>query len=301
MFKNTAKRIMLKPYSFISPFIVYIKQFIFRLRIESTFRGIVSQNVGENQASNLAVSVFMPVAIKDIDSLTPTVLSLRRYLRHPITELIVCGKNEKILVEICMELGVKFIDEQDVEPVKQGDIGYICNGVDRSGWIYQQLLKVNAYKYCESDHILIWDCDTEMLKPTSFEIQGKIIIEYSEELHIPYDVCTKRLIGQVSGLEMGFTCHKILFSKDILDAMFGEIERKFQSTWYEAIINCLDTDEASSFSEYNVYSQYAIINFAESVRIRHWRNFADVKTNNRIRNSLVGRLFNTVSYHSWAQ
>jgi len=302
VFINLAKRILDKPYRFFSPFVTYVKQNMFRRRVESE---IIRENIVQSKSldleSSLPVSIFIPVAPKDIKCISPTVNSLRKYFRHPVSEIIVCGKYEESLARECTELGVKFIDERDVQPIEKVDINYICKGIDRSGWIYQQFLKINAINYCKSDHILIWDCDTEMLKPTVFEIEGKLIIEYSEELHTPYDICTNKLIGRSSGLKLGFTCHKILFSKDIVRAMMVEIEQRFQSPWYNAIVSCLDTREASSFSEYNVYSHYVIANYSDSVKIRHWSNFADVKTNNRLRNLLVGRMFSSVSYHSWAQ
>jgi hypothetical protein len=302
VFISLLKRILVKPYLFVFPFVVYAKQLVFRRRVESSnIRGNVTQSECRNLESILEVSIFIPVAPKDIRCIAPTVNSLRNNLQHPISEIIVCGRYEESLGRECIELGVKFIDERDVQPVERDDINYICEGIDRSGWIYQQLLKINASNRCKSDHILIWDCDTEMLKPTIFEIQGKLIIEYSEELHTPYDVCTNKLIGQSNGLKLGFTCHKILFSKDILRAMIEEIEQRFQSPWYDAIVSCLDSREASSFSEYNVYSHYALTNYSESFKIRHWRNFADVRTNNLLRNVLVRRMFSSVSYHSWSQ
>ena len=302
MFINLAKRIFVKPYQFFSPFITYVKQHEFRRRVESELnQENIVQSKSRNLESSLPVSIFIPVAPKDINCISSTVDSLRKYLQHPVSEIIVCGKHEESLGKECSELGIKFIDERDVQPVEKADINYIYKGIDRSGWIYQQLLKMNAINYCKSDHILIWDCDTEMLKPTVFENQGKIIIEYSEELHTPYDICTNKLIGQSSGLKLGFTCHKILFSKDIVRAMMAEIEQRFQSPWYNAIVSCLDSREASSFSEYNVYSHYVIANHSDSVKIRHWRNFADVKTNNHLRYVLVRRMFSSVSYHSWAQ
>lgn len=302
MFINFAKRILKKPYRYIFPLVVYRKQRIFRRKVKSRIsRANLGQNENLDLESKLAVSIFIPVALKDIARLATTVNSLKKYLRHPIKEIIVCGMFKEPLVEVCAELGVKLIDERDIQPIAKGDISCICNGVDRSGWIYQQLLKLNASNCCESDHILIWDSDTEMLKPTSFENQGKLIIEYSEEIHRPYEVCTTKMLGQCIALDLGFTCHKILFSKVILRAMIKEIESRFGLPWYEAIINCIDADEASGFSEYNVYSNYALIGFSESVEIRHWRNLSDVKTSGRLRNVLIKKMFSTVSYHSWEQ
>ena len=300
--EDNFKKILNRPYFFILPLVIAAKQFLFRRQVESKIdRRVVIASNNKALGSNLSISIFIPVAIKDIECLSPTVNSLRRYLQHPILEIIICGRNDESLLTVCKELDVKFLDERDVQPVDKNAIIYDCNGVDRSGWLYQQLLKINSINYCESDHLLIWDSDTELLKPTNFESQGRFVIEYSEERHRPYEECTTKLLGKNSGFNLGFTCHKILFDNEILLAMVCEMESRFRLSWHEAIIKCIDTDEASSFSEYNVYSHFALMHFVDSVEIRHWRNFADVKTGNRLRNVLIKRLFSTVSYHSWAQ
>jgi len=302
MIKNLAKKIMHKPHRYIYPFIVYRKQYLFQRQVESHIDiGIISRKMSKDFVSGLAVSVFIPVAIKDMACITLTVNSLKMYLQHPINEIIICGKSDDSLVKKCLELGVTFKDERDVQPIEKDDIDYICDGSDRSSWLYQQLLKINSFNFCASDHVLIWDSDTVLLKPTSFENHGRLIIEFSEELHMPYEVCTTKLIGEYKDLNLGFTCHKILFSKEILRGMVRTIESRSHLPWYGAILESIDTEEASSFSEYNLYSHYAITSSAESILIRHWSNLADVKTNTRFRSALIRKMFSTVSYHSWAQ
>jgi|694.fasta_scaffold17285_4 hypothetical protein len=290
------------PYKAALPLIIAGRQSLFRQEFESNMnKATVSEVKNRHVMSKLPVSVFIPVAAKDLNCVSITVDSLRKYLQHPIHEIVICGAYEEFLVKECRRLKVNFIDEKIVQPLEKSKIRYLCNGVDRSGWLYQQFLKLNSPKHCKSDHVLVWDSDTELLKPVNFEHDGKHIIEYSEERHDPYDECTAKLLGINSEFKAGFTCHKILFNRTNLLEMLEEIESRFQLDWYQAIITCLDPNEASSFSEYNLYSNYVLKNHDMTTQIRHWRNFADSKSANHFRRKLIMKLFVSVSYHSWAQ
>lgn len=296
------KSLLRKPYEAFRPIIVAGKQLFFRKSVESNLKKEMLGNSYNHRAfSELPVSVFIPVAIKDLECISQTVRSIREFLLHPIVEIVICAANEDAIKLQCDLLDVKFVDEKFVQPIDKSEIKYNCNGIDRSGWLYQQFLKLSSVKYCQASHVLVWDSDTELVKPINFEFQGRLILEYSEEIHQPYEDCSLKLIGKNCGYNVGFTCHKILLSKPMLLEMLNEIEERHQLPWHEAVISSLDKHEASSFSEYNLYSNYVIANHLDSVKIRHWRNFADVKTSNRLRNVMVRRMFSSVSYHSWAQ
>ena len=299
LFVKSLKR---KPYETFSPIIIAGKQFFYRKSVESKLnKEMVGKSCSHQVFSELPVSVFIPVAIKDLECISQTVRAIREFLLHPIVEIVICAANEDAIKIECINLDVKFVDEKTLQPIDKSEIKYNCNGIDRSGWLYQQFLKLSSVEYCQASHVLVWDSDTELVKPTNFEFQGRFIIEYSEEIHQPYEDCSLKLIGKNSGYNVGFTCHKILLSKPILLEMLNEIEERHQIPWHEAVMSSLDNYEASSFSEYNLYSNYLIANHSDLVKIRHWRNFADVKKSNRFRNVLVRRMFSSVSYHSWAQ
>lgn len=208
--------------------------------------------------SELPISVFIPVAIKDFECISQTVRSLREFLLHPIVEIVICAANEDAIKLECGFLDVKFIDEKSVQPIDKSEIKYDCNGIDRSGWLYQQFLKFSSVNYCQASHVLVWDSDTELVRPTNFEFRGRFVIEYSEEVHQPYEDCSLKLIGINTGYNLGFTCHKILISKPVLLQMLNEIEERHQQPWHQAVISSLDDYEASSFSEYNLYSNYVV-------------------------------------------
>jgi hypothetical protein len=294
------KSLLRKPYEALRPIIIAGKQFFYLKSVESKLnKEMVGKSYSHQVFSELPVSVFIPVAIKDLECISQTVRSIREFLLHPIVEIVICAVNEDAIKIECINLDVKFVDEKTVQPIDKSEIKYNCNGIDRSGWLYQQFLKLSSVEYCQASHVLVWDSDTELVKPTNFEFQGRFIIEYSEEIHQPYEDCSLKLIGKNSGYNVGFTCHKILLSKPMLLEMLNEIEERHQLPWHEAVISSLDNYQASSFSEYNLYSNYVVKNHPDTIRFRHWRNFADFKSRSQFRKALIKKLFFSVSYHSW--
>lgn len=61
-----------------------------------------------------------------------------------------------------------FVDENEVLPITKKDINYICkDGRDRSGWLFQQLLKL-AGNIGTCENFITIDSDHILLKPHTF-------------------------------------------------------------------------------------------------------------------------------------
>jgi hypothetical protein len=55
------------------------------------------------------------------------------------------------------------VDERSILPIGPGNIDYEIDGVDRSGWLYQQLLKLAAASVVAQRYSLALDADTIFL------------------------------------------------------------------------------------------------------------------------------------------
>lgn len=72
------------------------------------------------------------------------------------------------MIEFCRTKGCTFIDENTVLPITKKDIHYRSRTWERSGWLFQQLLKLNGDKLCTADYFLVIDADTVLITPTVF-------------------------------------------------------------------------------------------------------------------------------------
>ena len=254
----------------------------------------------KNHEPGVELTVFIPVASKDTALVRDCVYSLRDLLNHRIYEIVVCGSSNIELKETCKIIDCRYIDEVEIAPVRKSDINFQYRGSDRSGWIFQQLVKLNVFSWAGTDHVLIWDVDTVLLQRANFEIDGDLIVEFEKHKHQPYFDNALKLLGELPEVPVGLTCHKVLFKKEILQRMLDQIERRSGEVWHQAIINSVDSRQLSSISEYAMYSSFAMNQFPKKIKMRHWKNTSDFFPESKRRQWILSKLFFSVSYHNHA-
>ena len=161
--------------------------------------------------ADVDIDVVIPVVEKDLRILPLCLQGVRRNVAHNIKNIYIvspdnvairdfCNKNELVFVEGSSVLGYK--------PRKQNLI--TDDRLDRSGWLYQQLLKlsgnVGTCRYClciDADHILI--------RPHVFLTDDKKTVFYmSYEEHLPYYEMNHRLFPSMELASLSYVSHIML-------------------------------------------------------------------------------------------
>ena len=117
--------------------------------------------------SDIPLDVIIPTCSKDYRTLKMVVDSIRKYVKHPIGKIMIIAPKGD-LENFCKDNNLVFIDENTVLPITKKDIKYTPCGKDRSGWIFQQLLKLNSDTLTDKDYFLIVDSDTVFTRPQTF-------------------------------------------------------------------------------------------------------------------------------------
>lgn len=273
-----------------------IKKFIFNgLRKLNKFYRLPKSDVN----SDIAIDVIIPTCSKDYRTLSMTIDSVRKNVKHPIGKImIVAPKGD--LEKFCIDNGLEFVDENTVLPITKSDINYKPNGRDRSGWIFQQLLKLNSDTLTDKDYFLIVDSDTVFSRPQTFiDENGKMLLNCSDEYHEPYFETYKKLMPLEKRYKKSFVCHHMLFSVKYLRNLKELISQHTGETWWKAILDNLDKNENSCFSEYETYGNYMLYFHPDSIYLRYWFNravllqdFDKIKHKNR---------YKTISMHAYME
>jgi hypothetical protein len=223
--------------------------------------------------SDLPIDIVFCAIDKDYDILVHAIDSARHYIKHPISDIYIISPVSDRIKKICGEKNCVLIDENKVLPLTVKDINYVVNETNRSGWLFQQLLKWEAGKYTKNSHYLVTEADTIFCRPRVFEQEGKIIFPVSSyPCHIPYFKAIKNLIGLTILPLMNLTSHHALYSKKILANLKKDIEGHCKTKWYQAIIDRADRNEGSAVSDYESYGQYAFFKYPSQCRPEHWGN-----------------------------
>ncbi len=224
-------------------------------------------------ASDIPLTIFMPVIGKDLAMLPFAIQSLRTHVKHPLQRILLATRAKDTAVfEFGRTNGCDVIDERELLGPALSDLRYTVNGKDRSGWIKQQFLKLKADAACGTDRYLVLDSDTAFVRPVTMVRDGRDVLVCSLEFHRPYRKTMDRLLGLTRYNPLSFVSHLMLFNRQILAVLRSTIELRAGKPWEQAIVDALDPTENSSFSEYETYGNFAVDRCADRVTTRYWKN-----------------------------
>ncbi len=248
------------------------------------------------------LDVLMPVIRKDLDTLPLAVAGLRQHLRHPLGRIILVSPPDETIRDFCRRHDCAWRDENSILPLRKSDLHYTVNGLNRAGWLFKQLLQLYADQISDAGHILLFDADTILLRPQKFEVAGRSLMVISDEYHWPYYVIIQKLFGFLPPARFSLTSHHLCVSRPRLAELRGELERRHQRPWYQAIVDQLDPHEGSGFSEYETYGQWLLQRHRDEVELEYWFNIA-VPRRKLWRHAWdlprLGRHYRAASYHHY--
>lgn len=146
----------------------------------------------------------------------------------------------------------------------------------RRGWYLQQFIKIAAARAAEPDAVvLIWDADTVPLKPLRFiDEAGRVLYYKGSEHHLPYFKLIRDLLGLERKVDFSFIAQCFPLRVRWLNELCDELEHRYNSAWYEAIISRIDFSQDSGFSEYETMGTYIAHHHPQEIAFssaRWWR------------------------------
>lgn len=273
-----------------------------RLVVQSLKRK-VTINSNWDIKSELQIDVVFPTIAKDFEVVGPMIDSVRQYLKHPVENIYIISPPTEEIKTLCKQKGCVYVDENTLLPITIKDIKYTHLGINRSGWLFQQLLKWGASTLGRNRHFLVTESDTVFIRPRVFEDDGKFIIPCSNEFpHIPYYKMYEKLLGEKVEPILNLTAHHCLYDKVILNELKDKIEKNCGNSWFQSIINNIDLTEGSCVSEYETYQQYINKNHPDKVKLEYWGNISLPRSEVKNLPTLSQELkddYKVISFHSY--
>lgn len=207
--------------------------------------------------------VVIPFHVKDAPILKYGCDSLK-YIMNVENVYIIGNQNPNIE-------GTVFIHENDIpnlitlEQIKS--IWNLKNEkvAHRAGWLYQQFLKLAAPEYISNlhDNFLISDSDIIFVNNPYQNCEENVFPyakAYTNEYHPPYREQYFRLLKEESTAGFSFINHQMVCNVNCLKELKNQIKTLHNKVWHEAIMDTLNYDEQSNFSEYDLYGNWMIKN-----------------------------------------
>lgn len=247
------------------------------------------------------VDVVIPTVSKDFVLLKLVLTSLENLVQD-INKIYIVAPEKEELLEFCKNNNCIFVNEKSVLGFGKDKITYLINGMDRSGWMFQQLLKLSGEKFTELEDYIVIDSDTVFSDKNSFYEDGKYIFFANEEWHKPYFESFKFFFGYNAPTRLSLTSHMMIFNHGYLIKLKNELEEKHGRTWYDVYISTLESGEPSCVSDYETYSNWVIYNYPERCKILPFYNKSVsrkyLENYDQVIRGFKGKL-KSVSYHSY--
>lgn len=223
----------------------------------------------------VSIDVVIPAIENDLAILPLCIEGLRKNVVHPINNIYLVSPPSQAIIDFADRYNVTFLNEASLLGYAPSDIDYTITagshkGLNRSGWIFQQLVKLSGcigtgryYLAIDADHIL--------LKPHVFiTADHKKVFYQSSEYNPPYYKNIKKLLQFYPVSWFSYVSHKMIFDKEELKNLHREIEANNGSglSWDKAVIASLDSDDVSGFSEFELFGNYVA---AENKRMLPWK------------------------------
>jgi hypothetical protein len=251
---------------------------------------------------NTPIDVLIPTISKDFELLESVVKSLH-HVKQPIHNIYIVSKNEDRVVQFCKKHSLIFVDENTVLGYGKDSISYTVRGVDRSGWIFQQLLKLSGDTIVETENYLVIDSDTILIRDFSFiDSKNRISVQQSYEWHNTYFKTYTRLFKQKPINTFSTIAHMMLFNKKILQSFKKTIEKIHTTSWDKAILSLIDTSDGSYFSEYESYINYIMQTEPEKIHLIPFYNtsYPRNKLEYALKNkNILNAQYNSISFHDY--
>lgn len=245
-------------------------RFAFRLLLYKAYDFIPFRKVAPSSRS---IDVIIPIVKKDLPTLPLCIEGVRRCVKNKVSHIYIVAPSIQEIKDYCDTNDLIYVDENSVVGITSKDINLVINGNNRSGWIFQQLLKLSGTIGTE-DYYLTVDADHVLIKEHVFLTDKRETVYYmSKERHQCYYDNMRKLCNVKNHAWFSYVDHKMLFSKKRIEELHSYIEKKSGRKWIDAILNSLDRNETSAFSEFELYG-----NFCNDGIKRPWKQIVIKKT-----------------------
>ena len=138
----------------------------------------------------------------------------------------------------------------------------------RYGWYLQQLIKIEALRRlgCEGERGVIWDADTVPLRTINFYSSESVHFFYGTEYHLPYFQTIDRLLELDKIVPYSFIAQSFPCEPRWVSTFCEEIESSHQKPWWRAIIDSIDFEQQSGFSEYETLGTFVAHRYPDEWR-----------------------------------
>lgn len=250
----------------------------------------------------LPVEVVYVATDKDLATLPHSLASLDLCRGVDIRSTVIVGPPGSQIEKFAAERGLRFCNEIDVLGFGPDKYEYpVGSGGSRSGWLFQQMIKLGWSGASNYTAYIIIDADTIVTSPLDLFEGGRYIMYRSEEWQESYASAVQKVAGYKDRSLLSFVSHMMIFDTEGVRQMLSEIESNQSASWTDVIASTRSLDAMSCFSEYQLYGSWMKRRHPEKVRSKplYNRSISRAVLRDDAKIAELSRSCHTVSAHSY--
>lgn len=176
----------------------------------------------------------------------------------------------------------------------------------RTGWYFQQFLKMAYAFICDKEYYMSWDADTIPIRNHSM-FEGDIpLFCTKKEYNKPYFDTLKKMLGMDKVIEDSFIAEHMMFNKQVMLELIQDLTKCGNKLWFYNILDSIADDALgqAGFSEFETYGTYAVTKYPNMYRfrevsaIRNAKRIFDVCPKHEVVHWLA-KDYDTLSFEKW--
>jgi hypothetical protein len=207
----------------------------------------------------MSIDWFIPFHGKDKDTLQLSIDSIIKNFSNVGRLFIVT--NEDFCINRPNVIIVK--EPSEIDDVSRSEIALKFKAVtgksDRAGWVWQQLLKLNADSIISDiSDVFIWqDSDVLWCRNQGWHLaDADAIIGKVDEYHTPYANAFARITGVQPALGFSTIRHHEYVRKGVLTEIRKTLSAIHGVSFTRSVVDNLDYSQSSNLSEYDLYANW---------------------------------------------
>ena len=215
------------------------------------------------EVREMLFEIIMPIAKQDYEIAAKN-----------IPQLLCCLEPKRITIIACDEVGRSlandFSESDNIRYINENDVfngmtftnikSYLkkYNSESRTGWYFQQFLKMGYAFLCDEEYYMSWDADTIPIKKCNMFINERPVFDTKTEYHKPYFSTIKKLLGIDKQIARSYISEHMIFKKSIMLELINKIQYYKRNDWFYNILEAIEESDLmnSGFSEFETYGTY---------------------------------------------
>lgn len=235
--------------------------------------------------SNAALDTFMCVHRRDVDYLLGTVLLSYRLNFQPQRKLTIVTNDRPYLQDALERLG---LSGQEVQLSSDSD-WLSSQELSLPGWYRQQVIKLRAYEFCETENFCNLGADTVLLEPiagSDLVKDGLPVLYYTRhsppDLHYLYEWQRVNYVGRILRIKptvarryVDFINDLFCFNRQELIDLNRYLQKLYGADCYYQLLKDFGKKPADQkkFGEWTLYSMYLLGHGGRAVELRETAGF----------------------------